>query len=80
MDRKTRRFCLYVAACSVAGIVLGGTASQAELSHCLETDSPSNECLSQDPTMKLVEGMSFGLIAGAGAAVGATWQIWQRDE
>lgn len=64
-----------VLACSTIGVVLGGTASWAESNTCLQADTPSAECLTKSPLLKTVEGMSVGLVAGAGAAVGATWQV-----
>lgn len=64
-----------VLACSAIGVVLGGTASWAESNQCLQADAPSNECLTKSPLLKTVEGMSVGLVAGASAAVGATWQV-----
>lgn len=80
MDRKTARFCLLVALCSAAGLVLGGTASHAEMQQCLVSDSPTNACLTADPTTKTVEGMGMGFVAGAGAAIGAVWQLRPRND
>ncbi|HAG83746.1 MAG TPA: hypothetical protein DCL61_22005 [Cyanobacteria bacterium UBA12227] len=80
MDRKLTRLLIFVASCSVVGILLGATSSRAELNSCLEAPTPTSECLIQDPTIKTIEGMSMGLLAGAGAAFGATWQIWQNDK
>ena len=87
MDRKTHRptgrnknrFLLYILACSAIGVVLGGTASWAESNHCWQAEIPTAECLTQDPVLKTIQGMSTGLIAGACAAIGATWQIKQED-
>lgn len=75
MARTFNRFYLYIAACSVAGVILGGTTSRAELAQCQSAATPSLECLTTHPTQKTLEGMAFGLLAGAGAAVGATWQM-----
>jgi hypothetical protein len=80
MDRKTSRLCLLITTCSLAGVILGGTASRAEMQQCLVADSPTNACLTADPTTETVEGMSMGLVAGAGAAAGAVWQLRHRDE
>lgn len=80
MVRKNHRFLIYILLCSAIGVVLGGTASRAELSRCLLAPLPSSECLTQDPFVETLEGMSVGLLAGAGAALGATWQIWQKDK
>jgi len=50
------------------------------MQQCLVADSPTNACLTADPTTETVEGMSMGLVAGAGAAAGALWQLRHRDE
>ncbi len=78
MDRKTKRLLLLIVSCSAAGVILGGTASWAESNHCLQAKTVTSDCLTQDPLIKTVEGMSTGLIAGAGAALGAAWQL-RRD-
>lgn len=79
MDRKAHRLFLYVALCSIAGVILGGTASRAEINQCLTDETPSNECLTESPITKTLEGMSAGLVAGAGAAVGIALQLRQKD-
>ncbi|HEY9799831.1 hypothetical protein [Anabaena azotica] len=79
MDRKTKRLLLLVASCSVAGVVLGGTASWAESNLCLQADNVTSECLTQNPIQKTVEGMSTGLLAGAGAAFGVAWNVRHED-
>jgi len=79
MDRKTKRLLLLVASCSVAGVVLGGTASWAESNICLQADNVTSECLTQNPIQKTVEGMSTGLLAGAGAAFGVAWNVRHED-
>ena len=79
MGRKNQRpFILMAVLCSAAGVVLGGTASWAESSRCLQDMAPSNECLTKAPAIRVIEGMSVGLLSGLGAAVGATWQA-KRD-
>lgn len=75
MGVKIDRVSLTIVICSLLGIVLGATASQAEMNQCLAAANPSNECLTQNPAQKRVEGMGIGLFAGAGAAIGATWQM-----
>jgi hypothetical protein len=75
MGRKTNRFLLLVLLCSATGVVLGGTASWAESNRCLQAETPTSECLTQNPIVETVEGMSVGLVAGAGAAIGAALQI-----
>ena len=74
------RLWIFVVSCSAVGLVLGATAAQAELNQCLGVETPTNECLLQDPLVKTVEGMGMGLLAGAGASVGATWQILQNNK
>lgn len=79
MDRKTKRLLLLVVSCSAAGVVLGGTASWAESNQCLQATNVTSECLTQNPAIKTLQGMSTGLIAGAGAAFGAAWQLRHED-
>lgn len=79
MGRKTNRFLLLVTLCSATGVVLGGTASWAESSQCLQDVTPSSECLTQNPIINTFEGMSVGLVAGAGAAIGAALQLKRED-
>lgn len=79
MDRKAKRLSLLVISCSAAGVILGGTASWAESNQCLQASSITSECLTQEPLTKTLQGMSTGLIAGAGAAFGAAWQLRQED-
>ena len=79
MDGKTNRFILLIVACSAAGVLVGGTASWAEGTQCMQADLPTSNCLMRDPISKTFEGMSVGLIAGASAAVGATLQM-KREE
>lgn len=80
MDIKTKRFALMILACSASGVILGGTASWADSSQCFQAKVPTSECVTQDPLMKTIEGMSFGLLAGAGAAIGATFQIKRQED
>jgi hypothetical protein len=79
MGRKTKRLLLLIVSCSAAGVVLGGTAGWAESKYCLQTNSVTSECLTQNSLMKTLQGMSTGLIAGAGAAFGAAWQMRNED-
>ncbi|MDZ8185675.1 MAG: hypothetical protein RMX96_12570 [Nostoc sp. ChiSLP02] len=82
MDRKskkTRRLLLLVVSCSVTGVILGGTASWAESNLCLQDSKVTSDCLTQDPIEKTIQGMSAGLVAGAGAAFGAAWQLRHED-
>ena len=79
MDRKRNRLLLLIVSCSMTGVILGGTASWAESNQCLKANTVTSECLTQDPVTKTVQGMSTGLIAGAGAAVGAAWHLRHED-
>lgn len=79
MDRKTNRVISVIVACSAAGVLLGGASSWADSRQCLRTSTPTSECLTQNPVTKTIQGMSFGLLAGAGAAVGATWQLRKQE-
>lgn len=79
MDRKTKRLLLLVVSCSLAGVILGGTASWAESNTCLQASTVTNECLTKDPIAKTIQGMSTGLVAGAGAAFGVAWQHRHED-
>ena len=74
MVRKNSRLLLMVSLCSIAGVVVGGTSGWAETNSCLQAPIPTAECLTTNPTLKTIEGMSVGLVAGVGAALGAAWQ------
>ncbi|MFN6571129.1 hypothetical protein A6770_12790 [Nostoc minutum NIES-26] len=79
MDRKTKRLLLLVVSCSVAGVILGGTSAWAESNLCLRASNVTNDCLTQDPIQKTIQGMSTGLVAGAGAAFGVAWNARHED-
>lgn len=79
MDRKTKRLLLLIASCSLTGVILGGTASWAESNLCLQADKVTSDCVTQDPIQKTIEGMSTGLVAGAGAALGVAWNLRHQD-
>ncbi|MBD2512240.1 MAG: hypothetical protein V7K69_24210 [Nostoc sp.] len=79
MVRKTQRLLLLVVCCSITGVILGGTAAWAESNLCLEDSKVTSDCLTQDPIQKTIQGMSTGLLAGAGAACGAVWQLRHED-
>lgn len=80
MGRKRNRFLILIAACSVTGVVLGGTTSWAQSNQCLQAKNLTSECLTQSPLQKTIEGMSVGLLAGAGAAVGAAFQLKRQGD
>jgi len=73
MDRKKYRSLLLILLCSAAGVIVGGTASWAEGSQCLQAKVLTNQCLTQEPIVKTLEGMATGMIAGIGAGAGAAW-------
>ena len=75
MGIKNKRLLILIATCSIAGVILGGTTSWASTNQCLQAKNLTNECLSQDPVTKTIQGMRVGLLAGAGAAVGAAFQV-----
>lgn len=79
MDIKTNRLFLLIIACSATGVVLGGASSWVDSHQCLQGNNITTQCLTQDPMLNTIQGMSLGLVAGAGAAIGATWQINQED-
>lgn len=75
MDRKTNRLLLLICACSVSGVVVGGTSNWVDSRLCMQAKTPTFECLNQNPMVKTAQGMSIGLLAGAGAALGAVYQL-----
>ncbi|MGC1394347.1 MAG: hypothetical protein WA828_08700 [Coleofasciculaceae cyanobacterium] len=80
MGRKDYRFLILIATCSIAGVILGGTSSWAQSNQCLQAEHLTSECLTQSPLQKTIEGMSVGLLAGAGAAVGAAFQLKRESD
>lgn len=79
MDIKTKRLALLVVSCSAVGVILGGSASLADSNQCWQSQEVTNDCLTTDPLVKTMQGMSTGLIAGFTAAVVAALQI-KHDE
>ncbi|WP_373525803.1 hypothetical protein [Nostoc sp.] len=77
--KKNQRLLMLVVSCSITGVILGGTASWAESSLCLQDSKVTSECLTQDPIQKTIQGMSTGLLAGAVAACSAVWQLRHED-
>lgn len=71
---------IVVLVCSAAGVVLGGSASWADSNQCMQEQVVTDQCLTQDPLKKTSEGMIAGMVAGAGAAVGATWSQRKRSQ
>nr|WP_322505603.1 hypothetical protein [Chroococcidiopsis cubana] len=45
----------------------------------MQANNVTSDCLTQNSVMKTLQGMSTGLIAGAGAAFGAAWQLRNED-
>ncbi|NJO39115.1 MAG: hypothetical protein HC769_07070 [Cyanobacteria bacterium CRU_2_1] len=79
MGRDSKRFWFVITVCAALGVVFGATTSQAAIDQCLSDDTPSHECLTQDPLAKRVEGIGMGLMVGVGAAVGAVWQVDRKS-
>ncbi|ADI64318.1 hypothetical protein [Trichormus azollae] len=79
MDRKTKRLLLLVVSCSVSGVILGGTSGWAESRMCLNADTVTSECLTQNQVERTIQGMSTGLLAGAGAALSAAWNLRHNE-
>ncbi|MBD2664367.1 hypothetical protein [Richelia sinica] len=75
MDRKTKRLLLLVISCSFSGVILGGTAGWAESKMCLNASTVTSDCITQSSWQRTIQGMSTGLLAGAGAAFGAAWNV-----
>lgn len=80
MVAKTNRLIVLITACSAAGAVLGGVSNWVDSHQCLHARNLTNQCLTQDPVYSAIQGMSIGLIAGAGAAFGATRQLKQESK
>lgn len=80
MDRKTNRLLLLICACSASGVVVGGVSNWVDSQQCLKAKTPTIECVSQNPISKTIQGMSIGLLAGAGAALGATFQLKRQED
>jgi hypothetical protein len=79
MDRKTKRLLLLVVSCSVSGVILGATSGWAESRMCLNADTVTSECLTQNQVERTIQGMSTGLLAGAGAALSAAWNLRHNE-
>jgi hypothetical protein len=79
MVRKSNRLIVLITACSAAGAIIGGTSNWIDSHTCLQAAQVTTKCLTQDPLVSTIQGMSIGLVAGAGAAVGASRQVKQRD-
>ena len=79
MDRKTKRLLLLVVSCSISGVILGGTSGWAESRMCLNADTVTSECLTQNQVERTIQGMSTGLLAGAGAALSAAWNLRHNE-
>lgn len=65
------RLLFTVAFCAVLGAILNSSTAWAESTNCLQSENPSVQCLSKPPTVSAIEGGMMGLMAGAGAALGA---------
>lgn len=78
MGNDPKRFWFMVVLCGILGSIFGATTSQAAINDCFADDSPSHECLMQDPIEKKVEGISMGVMVGISAAIGASWRVLQK--
>lgn len=79
MHIKNKRLALLVISCSAVGVILGGSASWADSNQCWKSKDVTNDCITTEPIVRTMQGMSTGLIAGFVAAVAATGQI-KHDE
>lgn len=79
MVKDSKRFWFMVILCGVLGSVFGATTSQAAINQCFTDDSPSHDCLTQNPVEKKVEGISMGILVGVSAAIGASWRALQKN-
>lgn len=71
---KDYRFLFILTFCAVAGALLNSHAALADNARCNQSDNPTTECMTQSPAMVAVEGALMGVVAGAGAAIGAVWR------
>ncbi len=74
-----KRLLLLVVSCSVPGVILGGTSGWVESKMCLNADRVTSECLTQNQVERTIQGMSKGLLAGAGAAFSAAWNLKHNE-
>ncbi|NJR38356.1 MAG: hypothetical protein HC781_05300 [Leptolyngbyaceae cyanobacterium CSU_1_4] len=79
MTTNTQRLIFLIATCSLLGVGLGAVSSQAEVPQCFATEQPTDECFTQDPGLKMLEGIGQGVLAGTFAAIGASWKILKED-
>jgi hypothetical protein len=66
-----------VATCSLLGLGIGAMSGQAATRQC--ATRPTDDCLTQTPWLKLIEGMGQGLLVGTCAAIGASWNALKED-
>ena len=78
MSKDSKRFWILVSLCGLLGIGMGATTSQAAINECLADETPSNECMTQDPATKKLEGIGMGLMVGVCAAFGAAWRFGDK--
>lgn len=79
MTTNTQRLFFLIATCSLLGLGLGAVSSQAEVPQCFATDHPTDDCFTQAPGLKTLEGLGQGLLAGTFAAIGASWKVLKED-
>lgn len=68
---KDRRFLFILIFCAVSGAILNGSAGWAQTIQCQQSDWPTAQCVTKPPIMGAIEGGAMGIVAGAGAALGA---------
>lgn len=79
MTTNTQRLFFLITTCSLLGLGLGAVSSQAEVPQCFATEHPTDDCFTQVPGVKILEGLGQGLLAGTFAAIGASWKILVED-
>lgn len=68
---KDRRFLFILIFCTVSGAILNGSAGWAQTIQCQQSDQATAQCLAKSPVIGAIEGGAMGILAGAGAALGA---------
>ena len=79
MTTNTQRLFFLIATCSLLGLGLGAVSSQTKVNQCFATAHPTDNCFTQAPGLKMLEGMGQGLLAGTFAAIGASWKVLKEN-
>jgi hypothetical protein len=72
--KTDRRLLFIISFCAISGAILNSSTAWAESTNCLQSQNPTLECVKKTPMMSAIEGGVMGIMAGTGAALGATWQ------